>query len=110
MLADIHPAFEKGYLQKVDKSSLLVSMFYNTAKSFASSITSVKTPSAGKFRDSLRLDENGNLLADTEIKDNIHTVMLNHPHKPSIHITEEERILKIKEGPYQIERKDHCKH
>ena len=98
VLADIHSAFEKGYLQKADKSSLLVSMFYNTAKSFASSITSVKTPSSGKFRDSLRLDENGNLLADTEIKDNIHTVMLNHPHKPSRHITEEQRILKIKEG------------
>ena len=98
VLADIQPNFEKGYLRKADKSSLLVSTVYNTAKSFASSITSVKTPSADKFKDSLRLDENGNLLADTEIKDNIHTMMLNHPHKPSRHITEEERILKIKEG------------
>ena len=70
---------------------------YNTAESFASSITSAKTPSADKFKDSLRLGENGNL-ADTEIKDNIHTMMLNHPYKPSRHITEEERILKIKEG------------
>ena len=85
-------------MKKAIKSSLLVSTVYNTAKSFASSITSVKTPSADKFKDSLRLDENGNLLADTEIKDNIHTMMLNHPHKPSRHITEEERILKIKEG------------
>ena len=83
-------------LQKADNSSLLVSTIYNTAKSFASSITSVKTPSADKFKDSLRLDENGNLLADTEIKDNIHTMMLNHPHKPSRHKTEEERIMKIK--------------
>ena len=96
VLADIQPNFEKGYLRKADKSSLLVSTVYNTAKSFASSITSVKTPSADKFKDSLRLDENGNLLADTEIKDNIHTMMLNHPHKPSRHKTEEERIMKIK--------------
>jgi len=44
------------------------------------------------------VDENGNLLVDTEIKDNIHTMMLNHSHKPSKHVTEEERILKIKEG------------
>ena len=98
VLADIQPNFEKGYLRKADKSSLLVSTVYNTAKSFASSITSVKTPSADKFKDSLRLDENGNLLADTEIKDNIHTMMLNHPHKPSRYVTEEEQILKIKEG------------
>ena len=98
VLADIQPNFKKGYLRKADKSSLLVSTVYNTAKSFASSITSVKTPSADKFKDSLRLDENGNLLADTEIKDNIHTMTLNHPYKPSRHITEEERILKIKEG------------
>ena len=96
VLVDIQPNFEKGYLRKADKSSLLVSTVYNTAKSFASSITSVKTPSADKFKDSLRLDENGNLLADTEIKDNIHTMMLNHPHKPSRHKTEEERIMKIK--------------
>ena len=96
VLADIQPNFEKGYLQKADNSSLFVSTIYNTAKSFASSITSVKTPSADKFKNSLRLDENGNLLADTEIKDNIHTMMLNHPHKPSGHITEEERIMKIK--------------
>ena len=79
VLADIQPNFEKSYLRKADKSSLLVSMV-------ASSITSVKTPSAYKFKDSLRLDENGNLLADTEIKDNIHAMMLNHPHKPSRHI------------------------
>ena len=98
VLVDIQPNFEKGYLRKVDKSSLLVSTVYNTVKSFASSITSVKTPSADKFKDSLRLDENVNLLADTEIKDNIPTIMLNHPHKPSRHITKEERILKIKEG------------
>ena len=98
VLADIQPNFEKDYLRKADKSSLPVSMVYNTAKSYASSITSVKTPSTDKFKDLLRLDENGNLLADTEIKDNIHTMMLNQPHKPSRHITEEERILKIKEG------------
>ena len=90
VLVDIQPNFEKGYLPKAEKSSLLVS--------FASSITSVKTPSTDKFKDSLRLDENANLLADTEIKDNIPTMMLNHPHKPSRHITKEERILKIKEG------------
>ena len=98
VLADIQPNFEKGYLRKADKSSLLVSTVSNTAKSFASSIISVQTPSADKFKDSLRLDENGNLLADTEIKDNIHAMMLNHPHKPSRHVTEEQRILKIKEG------------
>ena len=98
VLADIQPNFEKGYLRKADKSSLLVSTAYNTAKSSASSITSVKTPGADKFKDFLRLDENGNLLADTEIKDNIHTMMLNHPHKPSRYVTEEEQILKIKEG------------
>ena len=96
VLVDIQPNFEKGYLRKADKSSLLVSTVYNTAKSSASSITSVKTPGADKFKDFLRLDENGNLLADTEIKDNIHTMMLNHPHKPSRHKTEEERIMKIK--------------
>ena len=98
VLADIQPNFEKGYIRKADKSSLLVSTVYNTAKSFASSITSVKTPSADKFKDSLRLDENGNILANTEIKDNIHTMMLNHPYKPSRHITQEVRILKIKDS------------
>ena len=98
VLADIQPNFEKDYLWKADKSSLLVSTVYNTAKLFASSIISVQKPSADKFKDSLRLDENGNLPADTEIKDNIHTMMLNHPHKPSRHVTEEQRILKIKEG------------
>ena len=87
VLADIQSNFEKRYLRKAHKSSLLVSTVYNTAKSFASSITSVKTPSADKFKNSLRLDENGNLLADTEIKDNIHTMMLNHPHKSSRNIT-----------------------
>jgi len=33
-----------------DKSNLLVSSVYNTSKSFASTITSVKTPSAGQIQ------------------------------------------------------------
>ena len=51
VLADIQPNFEKGYLRKAGKSSLLVSTVYNRVKSFASSITSVKTPRADKFKD-----------------------------------------------------------
>ena len=105
VLADIQPNFEKGYLRKADKSSLLVSTVYNTLKSFASSTASLQTPSADKFKDSLRLDENGNLLADTEVKNNIHTVMLDHPHKPSRHVTEEQCILEIKEGLTKLKEK-----
>ena len=51
VLADIQPNFEKGYLRKAGKSSLLVSTVYNRVKSFASSIISVKTPRADKFKD-----------------------------------------------------------
>lgn len=98
LLADIQPSYENGYLRKADKSNLLVSTVFNTAKKFADSIITSKTPSADSFQASLRLDKpTGNLYADVKINNNVHTIMLNHPHKRSRNISEEERLQKIKD-------------
>ena len=105
LLAEIQPEFDKGYLRKADKSSLLVSTVYNTARSFVDRVNELQTPNANEFKDSLRIDQNGNVLVDTKVMGNNHTMMLNHPHKPSRHTTEAERLQKIKDSMVNLKER-----
>ena len=64
--------------------------------SFALSLESLTTPSADAFQDLLHFDQNGNLLGTTKCGGNVHTMMLNHPHKPSRHVTKDECLERVK--------------
>ena len=67
--------FENGYLQKVDKSNTLVTCVYGIAHT-ASVISSLKTPKADAFLDSLEFNGNGNLLSKMTNNGNSHSVLL----------------------------------
>ena len=64
--------------------------------SFASSLESLTTSLADAFHYLLHFDLNGNLLGTTKCGGNVRSMMLNHPHKPSRHVTEDERLEKVK--------------
>ena len=57
-------------------------------QTLASSLESLKTPSADAFQELLHFDQNGNLMETTKCGGNVYTMMLNHPHKPSCHVIE----------------------
>ena len=69
---------------------------FNSAHNFSENVKTIKTPLADNFKDSLVLDNNGNLNCTINMKENRHTLTLNHPHKPSRNVTEEQRLQKIK--------------
>ena len=87
IMTDIQPNFEGTFLHQADKTDLLVFRVFDMSDSFASSLESFTTPPADASQDSLPLDQNGNLLGTTKRGGNVHTIMLNHPHKPSHHVT-----------------------
>ena len=96
VMADLQPKFYAGFLRKADVSDLLVSEVFNMSESFAKSMENFTTPSADAFFVSLEFDGNGNLNGSTLVSGNPHTMMLNHPHKPSRGVSEEQRLEKVK--------------
>ena len=96
IMSDLQSKFDGTFLHQADKTDLLVSRVFDMSDSFTSSLESSATPSADAFQDSLHLDQNGNLLGTTKCGGNVHTMMLNHPHKVSHRVTEDERLEKVK--------------
>ena len=96
IMSDLQSKFDGTFLHQADKTDLLVSRVFDMSDSFTSSLESSTTPSADAFQDSLHLDQNGNLLGTTKCGCNVHTMMLNHPHKVSHRVTEDERLEKVK--------------
>ena len=94
--SDLQLMFEGTFFCQADKTDLLVCRVFDMSDSFASSLESLATPSADAFQDSLHFDQNGTLLGTSKCGGNVHTMMLNHPHKPSRHVTEDERLEKVK--------------
>ena len=98
IMADLYPQFDKGFLRKADMSNLLVSEVYNLSDSFAKSMEDdFTTPSADAFHDSLHFDDNGNLIGTTKADDKEHSMLLNHPHKPTRGVSEAARLQKVKD-------------
>ena len=89
IMSDLQPKFEGTILRQADKVDLLVSRVFDISDSFASSLESLTTPTTDAFQDSLHFNQNGN-------GGNVHTIMLNHPHKPSRHITKNGYLEKVK--------------
>ena len=94
LMAELHPFFADHYLRKSDTGDSLVSTVYNNAAVFANDMEKFETQKSDAFRDKLKLDENGNLIGSTQVKSNVHTMILNHPHKLSRNTTEELRLNK----------------
>ena len=69
---------------------------FDMSDSLASLLESLTAPSADAFQDLLHFNQNGNLLGATKCGVNVHIMMLNQPHKPSRHVTENERLEKVK--------------
>ena len=67
LMVDVRKCFKNGYLQKVDKSNALVSCVYGIAHTTSSEVSSLKTPKADAFLDSMEFDGNGNLLSKVTI-------------------------------------------
>ena len=105
IMSDLQPKFEGMFLRQADKTDLLVSRVFDMSDSFASSLESLTTPSADAFQDLLHFAQSGNLLGTTKCGANVHTIMLNHPHKPSGHVTEHERLEKVKTEVNAVKRK-----
>ena len=96
IMSDLQSKFDGTFLHQADKTDLLVSRVFDMSDSFTSSLESSTTPSVDAFQDSLHLDQNGKLLGTTKGGGNVHTMMLNHPHKVSHRVTEDERLEKVK--------------
>ena len=58
-MVDARKCFKNGYLCKVHKSNASVSCIHGIAHNTSSEITSLKTPKADAFLDSLELDSLG---------------------------------------------------
>ena len=69
---------------------------FDMSDSFASSLKHLIISSADAFQDLSHFDQNGNLLETTKCGGNVHTMMLNHPQKPSRDVKEDERLEKLK--------------
>ena len=83
LMVDIQKIFKNEYLRKVDKSNALVSSVYGTADTTANEVSTLKTPEANAFLNSLKLDNNGNLLSDVTINGKKYNLLLSKHHKPT---------------------------
>ena len=81
LMVDVRKCFKNGYLQKVDKSNALASCVYGIAHTTSSEISSLKTPKADAFLDSLEFYGNGNLPSKVTINGTSHSILLNKHHK-----------------------------
>ena len=102
VMAYLQPKFEGTFLRQ---ANLLMSMVFNLSDSFSKLMEQFETLLADAFWESLKFDTNGNLLAQTRCAGNSHTMMLNHLHKPTRHITEEERLDKVKTDLLDVKEK-----
>ena len=98
LMVDVRKCFKNGYLQKVDKSNALVSCVSGITHTTSSEISSLKTPKADPFLDSLEFDGNENLLSKVTINDTSHSILLNKHHKSSRGKSQEEVLTLIKES------------
>ena len=72
-----------SYLRPVDRSDLLVSQVYGIADKMGKRAEELPTASAIIFLESLRFDENGNLMGTLYIQGNKHDILLCHHSKPA---------------------------
>ena len=80
LLADLQKVFVSNYLRKLDKDEedVLICEAYRIAISASEQTKSCETKRADKFLESLKTDENQNILATFTTKDdNSHSVILN---------------------------------
>ena len=83
LMVNIQKIFKNEYLRKVDKSNALVSSVYGIADTKANEVSTLKTPEANAFLNSLKLDNNGNLLSDVTINGKKYNLLLSKHHKPT---------------------------
>ena len=76
ILNDLHEVFHNSYLRKIDQSFQLVSKIYQLVKYTSNLITSIETPTADTFLNSLYFDEKG-YLSEVELNCSSHTLKLN---------------------------------
>ena len=98
LMVDVRKFFKNGYLQKFDKSNALVSCVYGIAHTTSSEVSSLETPKADAFLDSMEFDGNGNLLSKVTINGTSHSILLNKHHKSSRGKSQEEVLALIKES------------
>ena len=87
IISDLQPKLEETFLCQADKMDLLVTRVFDMSDSFASPLESLTTASSDAFQDLLHFDQNANLLGTTKCSGNVHTIMQNHWHQPSCHVT-----------------------
>ena len=85
-LADLEPIFLKYYLRALDTDGAFVMEAYNTSSAMIDKLIAFPTPLTDKFLDSLKEDEQGNIvvsvLADSAESVQQHDILLQYPHKP----------------------------
>ena len=98
LMVDARKCFKHQYLWKVDKSNALVSCIYGISHATSSEISSLKTPKADAFLDSLESDGNENFLSKVTINGTSHSILLNKHHTSSRGKIQEEVLALLKES------------
>ena len=96
-MCDLHHSFHDKYLQKVDKSTQLVSTVCKIAQDTANGMPDLAIPAAKKFLEGLDIDENDNMTVDIKLNGNKHGFLLKRHSKSSRHRSKNEILERIKE-------------
>ena len=83
LMASLEPSFMASFLRPNDKTDALVTEVFDIAQRMVSKVETLETVDADKFIESLSFDENGNMMAELDVKGNVHTIRLSHHSKPS---------------------------
>ena len=97
LLKDVCGIFSVNYLRPVDRDTIMASESYNIAQNTAVAIEQMETPCADDLLDSIWIDDNGNVHADVQHNDSVHTLRFSNYHKPSRSIPKESRLEQMKD-------------
>ena len=93
VVSALQPTFSESYLRPNDRTNLLVSEVFAMGQKMVSEIHQVlDTPEADEFKNSLRFDDNGNMLGTLKLTGKNHDIQLSHHSKPSRQLQREEQL------------------
>ena len=86
-----------SYMRPVDRTNLLVSEVFAIGERIVTKIEDLSTTDADEFLQSLRFDNNGNMLGTLKLKENSHGIQLSHHSKPSRESVRDEQLQTVKD-------------